>query len=572
MKEKKKIEKQEENTTTKKKQKLKLKNKKIVIPITILFLILLAGGYFGFQTWKDKTLKALKKNYAEYVITTKKTKLYDNKKKVIGEIEKNISLKLEKIKKISIKNTYLKINGTNYYISYKDIKQTKENQKEKENKDYYVSLNQRVKSSKEITLKKDGKTKITLAKGIDAELDYMDEDNYYITFFNDTYTLKKEKDIKLEEKQKIEEKIADHVSIIYYEKISEDCNEENCLKSQSVKAHIEKLRNEGFYTITKEDYLLYINGYVNLKENAIFITTSEINDYVTNLNQELNLEIAKIEENDKIKMETTNKTSRPTDDKERINRYQAKSYTLIDTYTKMARGEDVEDNGKETSDNQGIAVVNYHFFYNPEKEMYCNESICLLESKFREHLEWLNNNNYKTLTIKEFADWMDGIIEVPEKSVLLTIDDGAMGTGAHNGNILIPLLEEYKIHATLFLIAGWWDLSNYLSPYLDVQSHTFNLHFEASCPDGRGMVACSNYQEVKEDLQKSLDVLRDNTSFCFPFYSYDNESLQAVKELGFRVAFVGGNRKARRRDNHWLIPRYPIISEMTLNDFIDIVE
>ena len=39
-----------------------------------------------------------------------------------------------------------------------------------------------------------------------------------------------------------------------------------------------------------------------------------------------------------------------------------------------------------------------------------------------------------------------------KKSVLITIDDGALGTGIQNGNKLIPILEEYKMHATLFLI------------------------------------------------------------------------------------------------------------------------
>ena len=37
-------------------------------------------------------------------------------------------------------------------------------------------------------------------------------------------------------------------------------------------------------------------------------------------------------------------------------------------------------------------------------------------------------------------------ISIPEKSVLITIDDGAKGTGKHNGHKLIPLLEEYKMY------------------------------------------------------------------------------------------------------------------------------
>lgn len=106
----------------------------------------------------------------------------------------------------------------------------------------------------------------------------------------------------------------------------------------------------------------------------------------------------------------------------------------------------------------GIAVLNYHFFYSDGEN--CGERICLNTRKFEDQLKYLVDNGYKTLTINEFRAWIYGELEVPQKSVLLTIDDGAMGTGFHNGNKLIPLLEKYGVHATLFLITGWWDINN----------------------------------------------------------------------------------------------------------------
>ena len=66
----------------------------------------------------------------------------------------------------------------------------------------------------------------------------------------------------------------------------------------------------------------------------------------------------------------------------------------------------------------------------------------------------------KTLKMSEFKKWMFGEIELAEKSVLITVDDGAKGTGKHNGNKLIPILEEYNMNATLFLITGWWSVEN----------------------------------------------------------------------------------------------------------------
>jgi len=247
-----------------------------------------------------------------------------------------------------------------------------------------------------------------------------------------------------------------------------------------------------------------------------------------------------------------------------------KKTTSLDNFKKMSNGEDVVEVVKSASSGeQRIAVLNYHFFYDPTLGEECDESICLEVSKFREQLDYLKNNGYKTLKMSEFKKWMFGEIELPEKSVLITVDDGAKGTGKHNGNKLIPILEEYNMNATLFLITGWWSVENYRSKNLDIQSHTNDMHKYGTC--GRGQLVCYSKDQALADLKKSLEIVDNNDSFCYPFYSYSDTAIQAVKEAGFQIAFVGGSVKARRSNNKYLIPRYPIYKTTTLNQFIKMV-
>ena len=251
-------------------------------------------------------------------------------------------------------------------------------------------------------------------------------------------------------------------------------------------------------------------------------------------------------------------------------------YTVTDSSSNISTIERVV-NYKEkiiVDGKQKVAVLNYHFFYDPTIGEQCNESICLKVSDFRKQLDYLKENNYKTLTIEEFRAWMYGEIDIPEKSVLITIDDGAMGTGAHNGNKLIPLLEEYKMHATLFLITGWWDISNYKSEYLDVESHTNNMHNSGKCSGvTRGAeMLCNSKEEVIADLKTSIEITNSKTAFCFPFYAYNNATVENVKEVGFKLAFVGGNKKVSRIDNKYLIPRYVIQKNTSLNSFINMIK
>ena len=537
----------------KKKGRYKIKKKVIglILFIVIAIIIIILSNY--------NAIVKINNHYNKYVKTTKNTKLYDKNLKEIGTITKSFPLELD-----SKKNNYFKIKNTSYYIYYEDVKKDKKI-KNTDQKDYYIELNKTIEGNN-LSLLGNDKEQIKIKNTSSYQVSYEDNDYYYIVFQNKLLKIKKDDSIKETSTQSKES--ANHISVLYYEMISDNCNDYNCTTIPIFKEQIKKLQENGYYTITEEDYEKYLNHFINLKEKAILITTSLKEEEISSLKDELKINISSTKNENNIRYLSTYKpTTKETTIKE-ANRYQIKNYTTIDDILKMASGEELKQVIPEES-KQSIAVLNYHFFYDKAGGEACNETICLDTAKFREHLQYLKDNNYNTLTMNEFKRWMYGEIELPSKSVLITIDDGALGTGKHNGNKLIPLLEEYKMHATLFLIAGWWDIENYRSPYLDIQSHTFDMHQYGSC--GRGQLNCATYEEAKTDLQKSIDVIGNTDSFCFPFYMYSDTSLRAIKDVGFQIAFVGGMRKATRNSNKYLIPRYPIHSAITLNDFISYV-
>ena len=320
-----------------------------------------------------------------------------------------------------------------------------------------------------------------------------------------------------------------------------------------------KLKESNYNFITKNEYSAFVKNGMRLKENVIMITTNNLNENAKNISKELNIPIETINENDNLKFVSTNKKTKKNDNVESLNKYEVKSYTTVNNILRMAKGEEVyEADPSYDRSKQKIPVLNYHFFYDPTIGEECNEVICLTKQKFEEHLIYFRDNGFKTLTIDEFVRWYDGEIDLPPKSVLITIDDGAKGTGKHNGNILNPLLEKYDMHATLFLIAGWWDINNYIGPNLDIQSHTYDMHSRGTC--GGGQLYCATYDQAKADIQTSLDIIGRKESFCYPFYEVSTNAKNAVKDLGFRVAFGGGNTKATRSSNRYIIPRYPIQS------------
>lgn len=551
---KKKIKKEIKQKTTKKKGKI------IGVSIIVILLILIIITTL-LVLYTKKEVKNIKTSYNQYIKIKKDTNIYDKNNKVLGKIYKNTELELVKLNKITTKNKNFQVKDTNYYIYYKDTKKIKNINKDKKNNNYIV-LNKNIKTSKKVTLYKNNKKVITLNNGINLPIQYISNNNYYVYYLNKLLEVKKSNKIKKINHENTKENSTNQISILLYDTINNTCtNNENCTTTETFKNQINKLLENNYYTITNEEYENYLNNNLRLKDKAILILTNNESDTTKNISKELNINIETPSKSDLVK----------TNEKTVSNTYQIKSYSTIENILKMANGEKVVETPpkKQTNYVQGVPVLNYHFFYDPTLGEECYEGICLTTQKFREHLEYLKNNNFKILTMNEFVKWIYGEIDIPEKSVLITIDDGAKGTGAHNGNKLIPLLEEYKMHATLFLIAGWWDISNYQSKYLEVQSHTYDMHKYGDC--GKGQLVCANYENAKQDLQKSLDIIGNNTSFCYPFYSYDNEAIQAIKDLGFKVAFAGGNRDATRNSNKYLIPRYPIHSNITMDRFKEIV-
>ncbi len=551
---KKKNKKENKKKTTKKKEKI------IGVSIVVILLILIIITTL-LVLYTKKEVKNIKTSYNQYIKIKKDTNIYDKNNKVLGKIYKNTELELVKLNKITTKNKNFQVKDTNYYIYYKDTKKIKNINKDKKNNNYIV-LNKNIKTNKKVTLYKNNKKVITLNNGINLPIQYISNNTYYVYYLNKLLEVKKSNKIKEINHENTKENSTNQISILLYDTINNTCtNNENCTTTETFKNQINKLLENNYYTITNEEYENYLNNNLRLKNKALLILTNNESDTTKNISKELNINIETPSKSDLVK----------ANEKTVSNTYQIKSYSTIENILKMANGEKVVETPpkKQTNYVQGVPVLNYHFFYDPTLGEECYEGICLTTQKFREHLEYLKNNNFKVLTMNEFVKWIYGEIDIPEKSVLITIDDGAKGTGAHNGNKLIPLLEEYKMHATLFLIAGWWDISNYQSKYLEVQSHTYDMHKYGDC--GKGQLVCANYENAKQDLQKSIDIIGNNTSFCYPFYSYDNEAIQAIKDLGFKVAFAGGNRDATRNSNKYLIPRYPIHSNITMDRFKEIV-
>jgi len=220
-----------------------------------------------------------------------------------------------------------------------------------------------------------------------------------------------------------------------------------------------------------------------------------------------------------------------------------------------------------------VRTLVYHRIYDPSVEV-CNQVICHKESDFDSHIKYLHDNNYLSLTMKELELFIDGNLQIPDKSIVITIDDGTMDKRA------IPILEKYKINATLFLVTSRFkpqDYVDFTSDYLELHSHTHNMHWAGECAgygSQGGGILCQPEDHVLNDLKASRDMLNGSTVFCYPFYDYNKRAINLLKEAGFTMAFAGvmsTNGYSYVGTDKMLIPRLTLNAYTTYKQFVSYV-
>lgn len=303
--------------------------------------------------------------------------------------------------------------------------------------------------------------------------------------------------------------------------------------------------------INDERYKKYVPFNKNVKTNSSVVFYDENDNYIYSIDETLEFKILVMEE-DKYGVEYNNRL----------------------VYIKNDSVESVYDNDNGMTNRDKIRTLTYHFLYNPEKSE-CKEDICHTLEQFEAELKYLNENDYFTMKLNELEMYLDGKINIPEKSIVLTIDDGTVFDLD-----AIKLLEKYKVNLTMFVVTSFVsNISDLKSDYLDLESHTHNMHNQYECP-GYGMqgggILCLPEEQVLSDLKTSQDILGGSTYFAYPFFDVNDRAIELLKKAGFKLAFIGQydteGYSYKDKTDHYKLRRLSIFSDTDLDEFISYLE
>ena len=250
-------------------------------------------------------------------------------------------------------------------------------------------------------------------------------------------------------------------------------------------------------------------------------------------------------------------------------------YTVSDSRgntTQLMRSVNVLPNTEY--DAAGLPVCMYHYVYDendPPEDLYNRFGNYISQQELEKELNWLNEEGYYFPTWKEVREYIDGELMLPDKSIVITFDDGSRSFLDYG----IPVLEKCRVPSTSFVITsndGEKKIAGYQSDYVTYQSHSDNMHRPGGNIGHGGIFTALSYDEALADLQKSIEICGSSDAFAYPYGDYHDSCRQVVEDAGFLCAVTTQAGKAYPGDNPMLLPRVRMSLGQSLDQFISMVQ
>jgi peptidoglycan/xylan/chitin deacetylase (PgdA/CDA1 family) len=250
------------------------------------------------------------------------------------------------------------------------------------------------------------------------------------------------------------------------------------------------------------------------------------------------------------------------------------TYTFFLFFLLIPPGFAAENRVLETDD-AGVTVLIYHRF---GEDKYPTTNIDV--ERFREQLEYLKDKNYTVISMQELVQLLHAGKNLPERSVVISIDDGYRSVYEYAW----PILKSFGYPFTVFLYAKaiegkhwnymtWNQVKEMKKEGVDFQNHGFGHDHMAFKPADMDM---DEYRAwIRADLAVSTRILSEELKerprfFAVPYGEYNRPLLEEIRSFGYEAILLQDPGSVSSDTDPYAIPREPIagqLSEMTPERF-----
>jgi len=197
---------------------------------------------------------------------------------------------------------------------------------------------------------------------------------------------------------------------------------------------------------------------------------------------------------------------------------------------------------------QVVSILCYHRFSND-----CGSPLCLPIHLFKQQMKYLSENGYRVITFGQLIDFMEYREAIPQKAIIISIDDGYRSTY----DIAYPILKKYGFNATLFIYTDfigasrnaltWSQINKMKADGFEIGSHTLS-HSDLTIQK-EGEDTQTYMSRIEKELRVSKQIIdkelgQNTILLAYPFGRYNQNVLEISERLGYQVAATvkrGGN-------------------------------
>lgn len=231
-----------------------------------------------------------------------------------------------------------------------------------------------------------------------------------------------------------------------------------------------------------------------------------------------------------------------------------------------------------------IPVLMYHHIL-PQKDIqgvYYNNNLVVSAENFQAQMTYLKDNGYQTVSLSKLECYIAGEELLPEKSVVITFDDGYLS----NYHYAYPILKKNGFTGTIFLLTSYieekkqsfdakrlqylsWEDIDQMRDVFTFASHTDNMH--KLNVSGKSILSQASYDRIVSDLSTSRRLLNHTPYFSYPYGHFSETAKEALRRHGVKLAFIATDGSVKIGDDPLTLKRWDVYRYQALEKFKNIV-
>ncbi len=211
---------------------------------------------------------------------------------------------------------------------------------------------------------------------------------------------------------------------------------------------------------------------------------------------------------------------------------------------------------------QAVPILYYH------SVMQENENeLRMPPEQFEAQMAYLQDKGYQSVSLEQLYQALYKGGTLPAKPFVITFDDGY----ADNYTTAFPILTKHGFTATIFMVTSYINGKGFMSSKQlkelvangwEIEGHTTN-HPYLTKIDSPTLL--SELNSSKEQLEKELG--QPVNFFAYPYGDLNANVVQALKELGYRMALTTERGWADVKADAWHVRRVYCYASMGMDEF-----